>query len=291
MFGQINRSQLWAVDGTLSASEGSTQFRIDRNQVICVVKRKGALRIHFSNRAAIDSLGEDLILIRSGKSKPFQIESINNGESCDFLIFGFQLDIARQTFQASESSLGNEVADLLFSSKSDEIILQRELPDLIHERLFSDMRSPPVSGASLDFWFEAKVRELLALGFFQNTATEEPFFCTKQKRLARDRVAAAKEFIAANLDKPFDLKAAATVAGCSPHYLSRTFSESEGKTLMQYLRKVRIDIASELIRSGNYNVSEAALEVGYQSLSHFSKAFQQEKGVLPSRYESQTAEK
>jgi AraC-like DNA-binding protein len=56
-------------------------------------------------------------------------------------------------------------------------------------------------------------------------------------------------------------------------------------TISQYVRKLRIEAAAELIVSGKYNISEAAVEVGYQSLSHFSKAFQQVKGCLPSKYE------
>ena len=36
--------------------------------------------------------------------------------------------------------------------------------------------------------------------------------------------------------------------------------------------------------SGAANVSEAAVEVGYRSFSHFSRAFFEEKGVQPSRW-------
>ena len=39
--------------------------------------------------------------------------------------------------------------------------------------------------------------------------------------------------------------------------------------------------AAELLRSGRYNVTEAATEVGYSSLSHFSKAFCETIGCCP----------
>jgi AraC-like DNA-binding protein len=42
--------------------------------------------------------------------------------------------------------------------------------------------------------------------------------------------------------------------------------------------------AAELLRSGRYNVTEAALEVGYSSLSHFSQAFCQVIGCCPGLY-------
>jgi AraC-like DNA-binding protein len=42
--------------------------------------------------------------------------------------------------------------------------------------------------------------------------------------------------------------------------------------------------AAELLRSGKSNVTQAALEVGYSSLSHFSQSFCQEMGCCPGLY-------
>ena len=42
--------------------------------------------------------------------------------------------------------------------------------------------------------------------------------------------------------------------------------------------------AAELLRTGRYNVTEAATEVGYSSLSHFSKAFCETIGCCPVLY-------
>lgn len=59
-------------------------------------------------------------------------------------------------------------------------------------------------------------------------------------------------------------------------------------TIPQYLRKLRMERAAELLRSGKYNVTEAALEVGYSSLSHFSQAFCQTMGRCPGLYPLKT---
>ena len=72
--------------------------------------------------------------------------------------------------------------------------------------------------------------------------------------------------------------------GCSPFYLSRIFSREVGHTIPQYLRNVRMERAAELLRTGRYNVTEAATEVGYSSLSHFSKAFCETIGCCPVLY-------
>lgn len=54
------------------------------------------------------------------------------------------------------------------------------------------------------------------------------------------------------------------------------------------LRKLRTERAAELLQSGRYNVTEAALKVGYSSLSHFSQTFCQTMGCCPALYPLQT---
>jgi AraC-like DNA-binding protein len=42
--------------------------------------------------------------------------------------------------------------------------------------------------------------------------------------------------------------------------------------------------AAALLKTGKFNVTEVALEVGYSSLSHFSQAFCQTMGCCPAIY-------
>ena len=84
--------------------------------------------------------------------------------------------------------------------------------------------------------------------------------------------------------EPADAGNIGAEVGCSPFYLSRIFSREVGHTIPQYLRNVRMERAAELLRTGRYNVTEAATEVGYSSLSHFSKAFCETIGCCPVLY-------
>lgn len=123
--------------------------------------------------------------------------------------------------------------------------------------------------------------------FFRKVLTEargEEMFCTRTRRLALDRVAKVREALLADLEQPPELAELAKLCGCNPQYLSRTFSEAAGTTISLYLRRLRIERAAELLSSGRMNASEAALEVGYRSLSHFSQAFREEKGSPPSAW-------
>lgn len=120
------------------------------------------------------------------------------------------------------------------------------------------------------------------------TATEAPpqaaASISRSERASRERVEKVKSQILQHLDENHDLDSLAASVGCSPHYLSRTFAKLNGVPLKLWIRRARIEKAAELIASGRCNVSEAAMDVGYSSFSHFSRVFQEEKGISPSKW-------
>ncbi len=97
-----------------------------------------------------------------------------------------------------------------------------------------------------------------------------------------ERATQAKLFIEEFYFETFSLDNVAQHVGCSSSYLSRTFSKETGMTLKNYLRTVRVRKAKKMLLSGRYNVTEAAFECGYNSLSHFTKAFKEVLGYKPS---------
>jgi AraC-like DNA-binding protein len=67
-------------------------------------------------------------------------------------------------------------------------------------------------------------------------------------------------------------------------YFSRIFRRQTGKTPRQYIVEYRLRKAAELIVYQNLLSSDAAREVGYTDIFHFSKMFKQHFGVPPSMY-------
>ncbi|MFM7102701.1 MAG: helix-turn-helix transcriptional regulator [Verrucomicrobiota bacterium] len=149
--------------------------------------------------------------------------------------------------------------------------------------LIASLRQPPVLASAQALWYQAKAVELMGEFFFQPPADAE-LFCHRQQRVALDRVESVRAILRRDLAHAPGLEAIAREVGCSPFYLSRTFSKETGQTLPQYLRRLRLEKAADLLRTGRYNVTEAALEVGYNSLSHFSQAFHQHFGCCPGLY-------
>lgn len=151
------------------------------------------------------------------------------------------------------------------------------------EQRIAGLLHPPVLQAARPLWYQGQVLELIAEFFFERRGDDE-LFCDRQKRLARERADRVVGLLRKNLVEPPSLEEIGREAGCSPFHLSRTFSAETGMTIPQYLRKLRMELAAELLQSGKYNVTEAAMAVGYSSLSHFSQSFCQTMGCCPGLY-------
>lgn len=104
-------------------------------------------------------------------------------------------------------------------------------------------------------------------------------FC--QTVQAGTAVRRAIDLLRSRVDQGLDLVALAREVGVAPHHLSRRVRAETGLTLQRHHRRLRIERACEALASGRFNVTEAALDCGYQSLSHFAKSFREETGVSP----------
>jgi AraC-like DNA-binding protein len=151
------------------------------------------------------------------------------------------------------------------------------------EVTFQALRQPPVPVAAQRLWYQAKTLELLSQVLFQPVPQEE-FFCQRQKRVAHERVERTTAILRTHLADPPDIEALGAQVGCSSFYLSRQFSKEMGMTIPQYVRQIRMERAADLLLGGRHNVTEAAMEVGYSSLSHFSKAFCTTIGCCPALF-------
>jgi AraC family transcriptional regulator len=199
-----------------------------------------------------------------------------------FVTLEFSRNHLRKQFVLSEDDLEPELRRVIFEDKNDSVVAPVRPMSMQQRAVVASLAEPPVAKAAQILWYQAKALELMAHFFF---APKDPeFFCMRQKRVARERVERAKQLLTRDLVNPLTLEALGQEVGCSPFYLSRIFSREVGLTIPQYLRNLRMERAAELLRSGRYNVTEAATEVGYSSLSHFSKAFCETIGCCPVLY-------
>lgn len=70
----------------------------------------------------------------------------------------------------------------------------------------------------------------------------------------------------------------------SPVYISRIFKEEIGESPINYLIKVRLSKAADLLENGSPTVKSVARQVGYSDAYYFSKLFKKYYGMPPSEY-------
>jgi AraC-like DNA-binding protein len=92
----------------------------------------------------------------------------------------------------------------------------------------------------------------------------------------------ARSILEKNLDEPPSLEKLASQVGMSLSKFKQVFRQSYDMPPYAYLRKVRLEKAMCLLQLQGASVTQTALEVGYNSISHFAKAFASHFGVLPS---------
>ena len=92
------------------------------------------------------------------------------------------------------------------------------------------------------------------------------------------------QHIGTNYAEHLTLEDTARAVSLSPDYLSRIFKEETGTTFNRYLNNVRITKAKELIRRGEYRLTDISQMVGYDDQSYFTKVFRRITGLSPGEY-------
>ncbi len=87
--------------------------------------------------------------------------------------------------------------------------------------------------------------------------------------------------------QPVSLPQIASMAAMNPAAFCRYFKEKTGKTLKQYINEMRIGYACKLLMGRDKNISEIAVECGFESITHFNRIFKRITGYTPSVYKEQ----
>ena len=97
-------------------------------------------------------------------------------------------------------------------------------------------------------------------------------------------IADAIDFINKNYAEDISLESVAKHTFMNPGYLSKLLKMYTNETYIDYLTKIRINKAKELLTSTDYKVSAIGNAVGYNYSQHFHKIFKKVVGITPIEY-------
>ena len=97
----------------------------------------------------------------------------------------------------------------------------------------------------------------------------------------------AVNYIDACYNTDISLEKAATRACMSPSYFSHIFKMIKNQTFIDYLNRIRIRKAMDLLKSSDMNITEISFESGFGNLGHFNRMFKRITGTTPKEYRKQ----
>lgn len=106
----------------------------------------------------------------------------------------------------------------------------------------------------------------------------------KRQQTGDDNMKMLLDYINDHYSEPLSLTALARHFHFNPSYLSTYFTAHNKEGFSEYLNKVRVDKAAELLRSSAAPISEIGSMVGYSDHSYFTKVFKKLTGCSPSQY-------
>lgn len=133
--------------------------------------------------------------------------------------------------------------------------------------------------------YDAVVR-LLTI-FSQHLSLVGNQLLVQQSNAEPPAVTQAKAFIQENQSQDLTLGQVSKAVNTSSFYFCKMFKRATGLHFTQYLARVRIEKAKNLLLNPNLRISEIAFEVGFQSLTHFNRVFKRLVGQSPTEYRNQ----
>lgn len=135
-----------------------------------------------------------------------------------------------------------------------------------------------------NLYFKAKAFELLSLYFnkAENPDLEQCPFLSDEENIKKIR--RAKDIVITRMAEPPSLQELSDEIGLSLKKLKEGFKQIYGDSVYSFLFDYKMEYARKLLETGEYNVNEVGLRVGYSTASHFIAGFKKKFGTTPKKY-------
>ena len=183
----------------------------------------------------------------------------------------------------------------LFSNEADQISFLNN--DNIGNKLYKEKNIGPMIAIILNqmyqqsmdltmykLYLRGKVFELMSLYFSKDKEMdiEQCPFLADDNNIKKIKL--AKEIIISRVIEPPTLIELSKEVDISLKKLKKCFKQVYGSSVFSFLLDYKMQVSKRLLSSGNYNVNEVALKVGYSTATHFINAFKKKFGTTPKKY-------
>jgi len=125
--------------------------------------------------------------------------------------------------------------------------------------------------------------------FADHLAMKSNQLAVRQANAEPVTIVRAKAYIREHLHDDITLADIAKAACTSTFYICKLFKRHTGVNFTEYVSRLRIEKACELLANPNLRISEIAYDIGFQSLTHFNRVFRKLTGEAPTAYREKLA--
>lgn len=150
--------------------------------------------------------------------------------------------------------------------------------------LFSIIREMKMKQTSYEFLVKSKLAELFIYAIRCNNGENVTLKAETAGTEKYKKISEIAEYINEYYYTDISLSDISRDFYISKCYLSRIFKEVSGFTVNEYINIIRIKKAQQLLENSDYNITEIAERIGYESLTYFEKVFKKYLELSPLRY-------
>jgi two-component system response regulator YesN len=96
----------------------------------------------------------------------------------------------------------------------------------------------------------------------------------------------AKSYIDENYSRDISLDEVSREVNISPYYFSKIFKEEANENFIEYLTRVRIEKAKEMLENPALSIKEVSVRSGYADPNYFSRIFKKQTDMTPREYKA-----
>lgn len=239
---------------------------------------KGSCKFNFNGgRYALDILEENsLLLYNPNKGLPIDLEI----DSDSWLV---SILISIKKFHALFSQEADYISFLSVENKDKKYYKDGKInPSMAI--VLNQLVNYNLNQSIKHLYFKGKAYELLSLYFnrSEDANIEQCPFLVDETNVIKIRQ--AKDIVIARMAEPPSLQELADEIELSLKKLKEGFKQIYGDSVYSFLFDYKMEVARKLLETGEHNVNEVGLKVGYSTASHFIAAFKKKYGTTPKKY-------
>jgi transcriptional regulator GlxA family with amidase domain len=117
--------------------------------------------------------------------------------------------------------------------------------------------------------------------------SQSPFIIFQGQKTHEDEsIKQAQEYIENNFEEKITVDQLASMFALGRRNMERRFKKATANTVIEYIQRVKIEVAKKNLEKGRKNVNEVMYEVGYSDTKAFRNIFKRITGLSPVEYRS-----